>query len=258
MKPAGMSGASIRVLGPWVLKYGSDKVGHQAFYQSAYLAEVSPRVYLAGKTWFLMEKLEPVSLPDEHSVATARRIKYVLERDVWPKDRADGYRSFSKEALVSKVRSLSPQIPDYYKLIDPVLDLVYLEYSKRGKAVRTHGDPTIENAAWSSNNDLKLLDPIHPEAWSPGIKHVDLAKILQSMVGFELIKYQKSGLTALHPNAALDELMILSPPDRVLTLFFCALHFSRAIPYAPSYMHTPMYLKVKSILEILLNDYFRS
>ena len=96
-----------------------------------------------------------------------------------------------------------------------------------------HGDPTFDNCMLR-DGQLVTIDPIAPYDGIPSLTCVDMGKILQSAAGYERIRYGR-------PMPTLDmfqamRVLNLDPVERDATLYFCAVHFIRLLPYQPEHL----------------------
>ena len=99
-------------------------------------------------------------------------------------------------------------------------------------ASRTHGDPTFDNLMWRGS-ELVIIDPIPPTPAVPDLLVVDLGKIMQSLVGFECVRY--GGKAPRDTERA--HLMFKNRYDEntwSAIVYWCAFHLYRAVPYMPS------------------------
>lgn len=107
-------------------------------------------------------------------------------------------------------------------------------------ACDVHGDPTLENLLFSADGTPVLVDPL-PDAVldgkTPSIAALDLGKVLQSALGYELVKrgiqaswsWDKSIAGQVRKACASDK-------EYDLARFFAAFHVARFIPYQTEYL----------------------
>lgn len=95
----------------------------------------------------------------------------------------------------------------------------------------THGDPTFDNVMFRERTgELVIIDPIPATPAVPDVRAVDFGKILQSMLGWERIRYGHIYEFKVHQP---DVLRSKIPNDNewTATKFWAIIHLLRAYPY---------------------------
>lgn len=127
----------------------------------AYLAgegvDCVPRVLAMGYDGYAMELLE-----EHRSTATSAIDVWSLLQRVW---------SIPEDSVYWRSEYLGAQVPDWVAS-EP--------------ACTVHGDATLANLMRRSDRSLVLIDPIPPTIY-PSVRSIDLAAILQSCAGWELL-----------------------------------------------------------------------
>lgn len=159
-----LRGYSEAVLTLSVFKTGMQKgfAPQQALFMNQLGSELCPRILALNGDGYCMEYLAPAL----YTVHTPQVIETILNQHVWrrtdvsvPAD--DVWRDELKE-----------EVPDW------ALD----------KLCPIHGDPTLDNCLETELGELRITDPIPPQ-WlkRPSIRAVDHGKILQSILGWEVV-----------------------------------------------------------------------
>jgi hypothetical protein len=226
MMPRGGSGARV-VMGDnddSVWKYDTVTTNGRVREQGAWLREVDPDtkieclplVHRVVADGYEMERLtdrldENLANIDE-SVETIFRALgelWYVEPGLWRKQRFTvdeyGVYDFSLRQHVKYLGWLTRQTGTRPILRDLTryahrIDWVTL------KRCQTHGDPIIDNLLWRVSPPSKrsipvLVDPVPSTAILPPVKALDVGRLIQSALGYELIKYDRGGVTTDH-NAA--------------------------------------------------------
>ena len=81
-----------------------------------------------------------------------------------------------------------------------------------------------------------ITDPIPGTPAVPDYHAVDLGKILQSLVGFEMVRYGVAphNPISVRPRTLLDT---LSDIQAVRAVYWCVVHIMRAMPYVDDTIH---------------------
>lgn len=176
----GFSGARVTVYDTVAVKNG-DGVGDQGRY-AQWLYDnvpqhVTVRVLDCWSHLYLMEKLEPISVVDDKSIAwyigglcsslSCLHVYPAYVPSTWQKDFLEW--------------SPSPQLSAH-------MQRTYPEISREdGRLI--HGDPTLSNLMKRPSGQLVLIDPIRPVGKIPSYAEVDYGKVLQSLIGWEHVSY---------------------------------------------------------------------
>lgn len=191
----GRSGAKLRLV---VRKDGDPSEIASQVAQMIRLGSICPRVIEHGPGWYDMELLAQAPrlarLPGDIETALATQVWHgdaVPEND-WER------RLFT---------TLGVEVPTFAR--DPDFCL-------------THGDPTIANALVRGDNELVLCDPLSPYGRVPQIAGADQGKILQSMLGWEVVLAGVEVVDWDPPN------FFCSETELRRAMFWCAVALLRA------------------------------
>lgn len=100
-------------------------------------------------------------------------------------------------------------------------------------ACLTHGDPTFDNVMFrEETSDLVLIDPIPATSAVPDLRCVDYGKIIQSLVGFEHVRYGDAS-ERFHASQIILKNRIDDQNEWQASVFWCIVHLMRAFPYVP-------------------------
>lgn len=241
------SGAMISFVGQRVIKSGaSGKVGDRVESQGRWLIDRTsegrsylPRVSAVGRGWYMMELLEPVPT-ERYDDFNSSFITPILNslHDLWAKSTEVTFSSAIDWRLHhDKVKMLTGFLPSSlgirFKKLRDRIDFTHLIV-----ADHVHGDSTFENVMYrAADEQLVLTDPIPAYDAMPSVRAVDFGKLLQSIYGWETLKYN-SWLT---PHDALDVIYdvivesVLGDSEIAAAHYMCAVHLLRAIPYYPQF-----------------------
>ena len=111
------------------------------------------------------------------------------------------------------------------------LDSIDWESLRRGLV---HGDPTYDNVMLR-NGEIVLIDPLPATPAVPDLVSVDIGKMLTSVMGFELIRYGDRTFVDAQLPYIIDE------NEYRASLYWCAVHFLRAIPYVEEGMRNDLF-----------------
>jgi hypothetical protein len=133
--------------------------------------KVCPKILSINDISYVMEFLYPV-MPDEHSIQDH---ELILENLVWNRSLDDV--PFAKQIdddswKIELQKTVGVRVPDW------ALDTPCL----------IHGDPTLDNTLVTKDGFIRIADPIPPHRLvRPSIRAIDHSKILQSLVGWEVV-----------------------------------------------------------------------
>ena len=108
----------------------------------------------------------------------------------------------------------------------------YIDWS-RFQTCLTHGDPTFSNVMLRGT-ELVLIDPIPARAQIPPFRAVDIAKICQSLLGYEVVRFGWPLQVERSAAGAFMAAMVGGDDAELEAVrFFTVLHFLRLLPYTP-------------------------
>lgn len=233
------SGAHIFKVGSRVVKIGSGEVGKRVCTQAHYCQRFDPAAFPHITKIFsrgcVMERL------DEYMGGTRyiHDVTRLLRDFVWchpSNDAVDWYAHL--EYVITRAEA---HVPGY---VPRIADLFYdMKLEARDlRHCRTHGDPTYDNMMQRGHAPV-LIDPLPPyvNGEMPALAAVDVGKIMQSLLGYEAIKYGSSLYTAENANDSFVTLHDCLPPshdDWVAAHWFLVTHIVRLIPYQPPHNRT--------------------
>jgi hypothetical protein len=144
----------------------------QATYMMFLGEGICPKIFAINDTGYAMEYLQQ---PGEFQPFALWDTEYLLEKCVWNRRLEDSpFAKLIGDLSWKDVQKsqIGIEVPDW------ALDIPCL----------IHGDPTIDNTLKTNGNGIRLTDPIPPHRLNkPSIKAVDHGKILQSMLGWEVV-----------------------------------------------------------------------
>lgn len=233
----GSSGAAVTIVPGLVTKSVTASPARllaQARWLTRHPSPAVPRVTNIGDTWYEMEELftvQPHLL--DHEVVGAEMIEK-LRKYVWSQP---AEVILDIDALSAKIDGLLKRY-DISEHVHRFLhnSITTLDWNDL-KACLTHGDPTFENVMFRSHPydaGLVLIDPIPATPAIPDLQVVDTGKILQSLLGWEWIRY---GDAALSPTLSTNWLSTqLTRHEWKATVFFAVVHLLRTLPYVESHV----------------------
>lgn len=225
----GTSGATITILGDRVVKRhdASDRIMEQGTWLQRHKTPILPTIYQVYARSYVMEKLDVAPLwALDHCVVLDAMITGLREH-VWSEPPIS---SPNIEKTLSYVESIALRhnLPTFINHVEAAST-----YVKWGdvRACLTHGDPTFENVMFRPvTGELVLIDPIPSREVVPDLMSVDLGKILQSVMGWEVARYN-SYLERIKIKPSTVELWALNDNEWHATIFWALVHITRVIPY---------------------------
>lgn len=230
----GSSGAILDIQKHFVRKTGDGAVGERVLAQAKWLDEhrssVVPVIFDVMPNGYMMERLEEVE-PFTLDIADLDAIIGRLSRGVW---------YHQAEIHLSETAHCEKMLGLEKKFASHEMKLFLWEFRETAfdddqRRCLTHGDPTLDNVMRRSGYFV-ITDPIPATPAVPDLWAVDLGKILQSLTGFEYVRYgvtpHKS--TEVRPGHLLDT---LDWNDRIRTVYWCVVHYLRAMPYVDDTIH---------------------
>jgi hypothetical protein len=134
-------------------------------------SDICPRILSIDDTSYVMEYLQPVP----YFTNTIEVQEMLLNKYVWnkPLSEAPFTKQIGDESWRQELQqTIGVTVPNW------ALDKVCL----------IHGDPTIDNTLVDRKNHMKIADPIPPHRLlRPSIRAVDHGKMLQSLLGWEVV-----------------------------------------------------------------------
>lgn len=236
---AGASGATVHVFPLVAVKHGQGAVGDRVRLQADHMRRLGPnvtgKVYVSGRNWYVMEKLwHP---PRETARRTVAEIVHAL-RPVWkrpPVPLPGGRLPVRTAARVHRhmfMDRVADEAPAYVSRFYWLWDLVPWDDLTD---CLTHGDPTFENVMTDRFGDTRVIDPLppYPDLSVPQLLAVDVGKILQSLYGYEEMRHPL-GVAPFYGSAGggrqcLHEMVPY--PDFLAAHYFLAVHWVRLLKY---------------------------
>lgn len=206
--------------------------------QAAYLklltpSEVLPTVYSTTRWGYSMERLR-MPTQDEFTNLEDNIIIALGEVGAEPriKERDSAWLMTHFSYIMHRIRKYLPFYEaDVSLVMKAVRDLLLLE-----EPTWIHGDTTFDNVMYR-DDQLVLIDPLPPYPnWEmPPFVMSDVGKVLQSLYGYESVKY--SGLVPPRNAYVKDFLSTYDYDSAFLALYFCMCHYTRLFPYQPEAKH---------------------
>jgi hypothetical protein len=133
--------------------------------------KICPKILSVNDVSYVMEFLYPI-MPDAYAL---RDQELILKKLVWSRSLEDV--PYAKQIdddswIIELEKTIGVIVPDW------ALDTPCL----------IHGDPTIDNTLVTKEGYIRIADPIPPHRLiRPSIRAIDHSKILQSLVGWEVV-----------------------------------------------------------------------
>lgn len=236
----GSSGAFIYHRNGVVRKIGNYEVGERCAQQGRWLLtnrdRILPRVTRVGETGYDMEPLNvaPTWALDHWSVVEAMLAG--LAAELWKRPPVVAYDYL---ALNRKMSNLYVELNVPGDVIIRLND-VWLDVNWGAlHACLTHGDASFDNVMFRpSTGDLVLVDPLPTLITGPAIpdlRCVDVGKVLQSCVGWEAVRYANTTERfEVKPTYVRSLLHDVDDNEWTASVFWCAVHLLRTLPYVDS------------------------
>jgi hypothetical protein len=208
---------------------GNGRVLEQGLWLERYNAPGLPAVYgtgeLFGDDMYTMEKLDPVPIEYIDTRTLLSSIVDVLERDVWPNDAR--ISELDMDAHLARLAPLEKYMSeDQDSLLDSLLKS--LDQSELEKHL-THGDPIMDNVMLRDGS-IVLIDPIPSTPAIPDWRAVDVGRLLQSAVGYEHVRYDLHGPSAVDLRD-ITSMFCPNEEERAASLYWAAVHVLRSMAY---------------------------
>ncbi len=240
------SGARVLQAGGWAVKFGSGDVGKRVETQGSYCRElgpaVCPHVPVIFRNGYAMERLREYT--DFYDVCPNDYIEDVvgaLEDHVWSK-KSYQLVDWNSHREYVRTRAVAFLGAEDYQAVERAWESLNPSVG-RLRASLTHGDPTFDNMMLRPRKGRMatpvIIDPLPPyeNGEMPQLQAVDVGKIMQSLLGYEEVKYGASPW--IHPGTVKSrfaqlrkELNSTSHEWRAAHWFLIA-HLIRLIPYQP-------------------------
>lgn len=231
------SGARVFRIGGRAVKVGTGKVGQrvetQAHYSRRLGSAAMPRITRIFRHGCVMERLSTYTREDAYIYDVTR----ILEQHVWcnAADEAQPNWFSHLEYVMDRANAYAPK---YAQRIANLFYDMRLGASTGLRACLTHGDPTYDNMMMRGDQPI-LIDPLppYPNGEMPQLAAVDVGKIMQSLIGYEVMKYGTSPFADQYIDGLFTELRDCLPPTSALDWqaahWFLVTHIVRLIPYQP-------------------------
>lgn len=236
----GTSGAIIVIHPTHVSKFAprgsisaiGQRIEAQARYMSVLGETVCPKVFTTFPGGFTMERCEEPRR-GMHLEYAMWRIGQRLQRDVWKPHKEDIPLTWFEDHwayIEPRILKYTPHLREYmWNAAQVVRDkTVVSDFSGI-----IHGDPTYDNMLMRAGH-LLITDPLPPSDGMPKLRAVDIAKAMQSLYGYEIVKY--AGAVPFrkpkdHPLVIGKKIFDLDDREWTLVRYFTAVHFVRLLPY---------------------------
>lgn len=202
-----------------------------------------PRVYQVLDDGYTMHEYQPLTATCD-ATETLKLVYHTLRETLWSRRghwTPASYVGFSQYIYDLITREL-PGVGG------PLLTFIEADHLSHCTAGDAHGDPTLDNVMIDGLGELILIDPIPSYHGSPQLRAVDLGKLLQSAFGYELVKYQDVRWSVDTAEVLRELERYESEVDLRASLFFCAVHYLRLIPYQLDEVKRETYRKVAAAL----------
>lgn len=240
----GASGARILVGPKHTMKFDVERTRTFVRDQGAWLTgwqnvELLPRVTEVFSTGYTMETVRVPRLDEVNVLDTCELMLRLLREQLWCKA-APNFRSGSSfpqdngayvQRLVDNVeeqRARQRVLTDRLREFRREIDWDDVRYGM------THGDAILDNVGFRAQGELVILDPIPASYALPNWSSVDVGRIIQSMVGYESVRYARSHGNVHDYDAAVATVLNWYMPKNFKVnearacLYFAIIHMLRA------------------------------
>lgn len=213
-----------------VKKTGDARVRGQGLWLVQHESPALPAVHTVHerKNAYIMERLSGAPPWALNHRAVLDRMLLALNMHVWCRP---ARVVFDPDVLASKLDFLGTYLLDEPKIIEWTTTVSHSLSWGTLSACLAHGDPTFENVMFrDTTGDVVIIDPLPASPAVPDLLSVDLGKMLQSVVGWERVRYSDPE-QSFHVTARDLRLHIPSDDEWHATVFWCVVHLLRTLPY---------------------------
>lgn len=218
-------------------KYGGNSSSQAEWLEqhpSPLVPHVHKRAWIDTEQGYIMEKLLEPHYQDWDHERTLLELFNLLEQHVWSQPGRLAFRPLKTLHKVGMVmRKYDVKCADGYAL--PLGFTTIWAGIKWGslKTCQTHGDPTFDNIMVRPNiaEELVLVDPIPATPEVPHLRAVDTGKLLQSIIGYEAVKYGPESRWVCRAMPQTLKRLIDDQNEWHATVLWCIIHLLRCIPY---------------------------
>lgn len=221
----GSSGAVIAEV-PAVVKTGDLRVTLQGRWLQRHPYPMLPQVYDVTESSYTMERLgDPPYEMLDHRVLLSRT--YEALHELWRRPPVVRFDLNAHQDKISDLVTVKHVVQlDGLRRLGQYITWPNLEVGL------THGDPTLDNVMLRGSQ-VVLIDPIPATPAVPDLRSVDTGKLLQSVLGYEVLRYAVFEYEwRLVPTDLLA--LIGNENEWLATVYWCVVHLLRAVPYMPN------------------------
>ena len=268
----GASGARIIVGPTYTTKLDVARTGTFVRDQGAWLSRwavergvtILPKVSEISPDGYTMETAEVPHLSELDVTETCQRIFAMIQEQLWPKQTGgmyvhDNFTATHRAYVRDLLRDVEPNRIKARDL-DKVMRWFYdrIDWSQL-QAGLTHGDCIIDNVGFRIGTDRKkivILDPIPASDALPNWRCVDVGRIIQSMVGYESVRYQRRGINVDFDAAVTTVLNWYMPKNFEVNearacAYFSVIHTLRAVrTTVPGATRLSVWYLVNKLIEV--------
>lgn len=233
-----VSGARVLVEGGTAMKYApehgpvADRLRAQADFIRAFSDDATwlPELHRTFDLGYTMERLHALPACVDDLALTSGILTRL--KDLWGIEHLGPYRTYSEhvEYVLEKAKriDLGEMFAEWW--VEIWHHIAHLP------TCHVHGDPTWDNCMVRLDGSLVITDPIPPGAALPSIRALDIAKVMQSIGGYEeVVKGRRpTTLTAADLTSELASLQVSGDEWKVVR-YLTAVHFLRLLPYTPQH-----------------------
>ena len=234
----GTSGAIIVLHKTHVVKFAprgaiqqvGDRIEAQARFMGMLGDKVCPKVFTTFPGGFTMERCEQPNHGIKLEYAMWRALG-VLSANVWtPVKTSPPWLDMHRLYITPRINRYTPE---HLEAMTRAMEQVANETVAEDWSGLIHGDPTFDNLLVRKGHYI-ITDPLPPSAGMPPLRTVDIAKVMQSLLGYEEIKYRGKVSfirSKRDPWEVGDSIIPLSAREWYAVRYFTAVHLVRLLPY---------------------------